>query len=283
MKTIVLLLLLLPACVFAQSGAKILTNEDVVKLSKLDLPSTAIISKIQTSRTHFDVDIDALVDLKKQGVSGDVITAMINANVTEQKEISAKRDYTDPKTMRNAGIYYYNEKDANNLFVPIDPTVISSSTSGGAVGTALAQRYTYGLAKNKARSSLSGPESRRQISESSPTFYFYFYTANGVQLLFASGSTPNEFALVKLIERDNSRDMIVGSANYYENNTGIDNKQRVDFDYVQLASGVYKVVPKEPLERGEYCFIYTGAVPTSYSNNKVFDFGIDVDVPKAKK
>ncbi len=281
MKTILLTLLLLPAYVFAQSSTKTLTNQDVVKLSKLDLPSSAIISKIQTSHTHFDVDVDALVELKKQGVSGEVITAMINANVSEQKETSAVKDYNDPRTMRNSGIYYYNPQNVKLPLISVDPTVVSSS-SGGGVGTAIAQQYTYGLAKNRRKSSLSGSESRRQISESSPTFYFYFATANGKQLLFASGSTPNEFALIKLIDKDNCREMVVGSSNFYENSIGIDDRQRIDFDYELVSSGIYKVVPKDPLERGEYCFIYTGAVPTSFSNNKVFDFGINVDLPNLK-
>ena len=58
---------------------EILTNADVIKLSKLDLPSSAIISKIQNSQTNFDVTVNAIADLKKQGVKGDVINEMINA------------------------------------------------------------------------------------------------------------------------------------------------------------------------------------------------------------
>ena len=264
MKRIVLFLFLcIPFSILAQSET--LTNGDIVKLAQLDLPSSAIISKIKNSQTHFDVGVDALVDLKKQGVSGDVISEMINSNSHEVKVEASHKDYNDPKTMRKEGIYYYNRSDPNNLFIPIDPTVVSNSKSGG-FGTAIAQQYSYGIAKGKHVSSLSGAQSRRQIPHTKPKFYFYLNPN--------STTSPNEFALVKLTERKKNREMIVGTYNAYGGSSGIDDKQKIDFTYDQIAGGVYKVYAKEPLEEGEYCFIYTGSAPTIFSNDRVYDFGI---------
>src|SRR5437762_4828171 len=156
MKTVFLILILcISYCSIAQNNTETLTNNDIIKLTKLGLPPTAIISKIKNSKTHFDVTVDGLVKLKEDGVNGDVVSEMINANSGEQKEAAGKKDMSDPKTMRTAGIYFYNSKDSARLFIPIDPTVVSNSKSGG-FGTALAQHYTYGIAKNKMKSSLSG-------------------------------------------------------------------------------------------------------------------------------
>jgi len=260
------LLLCIPLCAAAQSGGEALTNTDIVKLSQLDLPSAAIISKIKNSKTHFDVGVDSLVSLKKNGVSGEVISVMIDASTKEEHEMESVKDYHDPKTMRKEGIYYFNKSDTNNLFIPIDPTVVSSSKSGG-FGTALAQQYSYGIAKSKHTSEISGPHSHIQIPHTHPKFYFY-----------CTGSlTPNEFALVKFIEKKKSRQMVIGSSNAYGGSVGIDDDQKVEFGYEQVAEGVYKVYAKAPFEDGEYCFIYTGSAPTMFSKNRVYDFGINAE------
>lgn len=68
--------------------------------------------------------------------------------------------------------------------------------------------------------------------------------------------------------------MTVGSSNAYGASLGIDERDKVSFNYDLVADGIYKVYPLDPLETGEYCFIYTGAAPTMFSNNKVYDFSI---------
>jgi len=263
MKKTLLLLLCLPLMASAQTET--LTNDDVIKLSKLDLPPAAIISKIKNSKSHFDVSVDALVTLKQQGVNGEVVSEMIGTASREEKVVASQKDYRDPKTMRKHGIYYYNKGDTSNLFVPLDPTDISNSKSGG-FGTHVAQHYTYGMAKNNHVSELSGAHSRRQIEHNRPRFYFYCDPATSI--------SPNEFSLVQLKEKNDSRQMIVGASNRYGHESGISEKQKVDFAYDQIADGVYKVYFKEPLDAGEYCFIYTGAAPVQGFRNKVYDFGI---------
>jgi hypothetical protein len=55
-----------------------LTNADVVKLCKLDLGDEVVIAKIDEARVvDFKLDTDGLVALKQDGLSKDVITAML--------------------------------------------------------------------------------------------------------------------------------------------------------------------------------------------------------------
>jgi hypothetical protein len=57
---------------------KALTNEDVIKLVKAELGDKVIINKIRSSPgDKLDTSTDALIKLKKAGVSKDVIAAMI--------------------------------------------------------------------------------------------------------------------------------------------------------------------------------------------------------------
>src|SRR4051812_3043023 len=157
-------LLLAPFLSKGQTG-EILRNSDIIKLTKLDLSPSVVVSKIRKSRSNFDVSIDALVILKTEGVNAEVINEMINVSPAEHNEVPEQKHYTepkappatnyaeeappapvnynDPKTMRKAGVYYYNRSNPNKLFIPIDPTVVSGSKSGG-FGTAVAQNYTYG-------------------------------------------------------------------------------------------------------------------------------------------
>jgi len=68
---------------FAQNSETPLSNNDVVKLTKLGLAPATIIRKIQTAYTNFDVSVDSLVSLKKQGVDKDVINEMLTVSTPD--------------------------------------------------------------------------------------------------------------------------------------------------------------------------------------------------------
>lgn len=261
----------------AQSKVDTLTNEKIVKLSKLKLSPLIIINKIKTSYDVFDVSTDGLIKLSDSGVSADVINAMMESSTKSQTDAANQKDFNDPKTMRRTGIYMYDPKDNIKTIKRVDPTVTSTSKSGG-FGTFVAQAYTYGLAKSKLRSNLSGKNSRLQIDDNSPVFYFYFENNANPKAddwFFATATSPNEFVIVKLKEKKDEREMVVGDANAYSSSTGISSKVKIDFKYEEVADGIFKLTFNKPLEKGEYCFLYASATPTQYANNKVWDFGIN--------
>ncbi len=279
MKTrlIILLLAISYNCALSQPKYDTLYNSTIITLSKIGLPPSTIISKIQTSITSFDVSTNALIDLSKNGVNGDVIAEMMkrndNANTTAVKEINS----TNPNAMHKPGIYYYNPQDASNPLKKINPTVISTNKEG-SFGESVAKAYSYGIAKTTAKSYISGASSRTQITEANPVFYFYFKNeenASADNWFFASATSPNEFVLVWLYKKEDGREMRTGSSNNYGGSTGIPEKDKVQFDITEESEGIYKVSFSKPLKPGdEYCFMYASSAPTRYSNNKVFDFGI---------
>jgi hypothetical protein len=57
----------------------LLRNEDIIKLAKAGLGDAVIIAKIRRSNCQFDISVNALVELKKGGVSGTVLNAMVEA------------------------------------------------------------------------------------------------------------------------------------------------------------------------------------------------------------
>jgi hypothetical protein len=55
-----------------------MTNKDVIKLAAAGLPENIIMQKIQTSKTKFDTSVDGLLELKKGGVSDNLIAFIMN-------------------------------------------------------------------------------------------------------------------------------------------------------------------------------------------------------------
>ncbi len=270
------LLFLIAGSLNAQTKSDILTNETVTMLHKKGLGAGIIINKIKTSKTAFDVSTDALIKLKDDSIPDDIVSTMIESADKNKVEIV---DLNDPAVTRSSGIYHFNPQDSSKLLTRIDPTVVSGGKTGG-VGQALALRYTGGLANMKSTSVLSGSNAHKQIKSGQLVFYFYFDRNKGnlnqmgaMNWWFATASSPNEFALIRLDPKKDSREFTTGKANAYGHTTGIDEAQKVRFDYIPVSEGIFKVIITSSLPPGEYCFIYTGATPSMYSNDKVFDFG----------
>lgn len=269
-------LFLLPFWANVYAQAETLTNKEVITLTKIGLEPSVIISKIQASNTSFDVSTDGLIDLTNNGVPAEVIKAMMKAEQQTAIAEANQQDLDNPLTHRATGIYYYNPGEETKKMRRVDPNVVSTSQAGG-VGVSIAGAVTRGLANEKLKSSLSGRESRLQVWETNPVFYFYFENNSNPHAdswFFATATSPNEFVLVELDAKKDSREFVVARGNAFGNSMGIPDKQKVPFDYEEVEQGIYKVFFKEPLRKGEYCFLYASSMPSHYSNDKVFDFGV---------
>ena len=81
----IVLIFILSFSIQAQAQGEILTNSMIKTLTKVPLSPSAIISKIKTSRTQFNVTVDSIVSLKNAGVDPKVIDAMVAASTAENK------------------------------------------------------------------------------------------------------------------------------------------------------------------------------------------------------
>lgn len=270
-KTVLLFTLLLTLTVFGQSNEEVLTNASVINLHSKGLSSSIIVSKIKTSKSNFDVSIDALIKLKEKKIPDDIVNAMVEAS---GKEDNSTGNVNDPNSAHESGIYYFKPVDGKNELINLEPTVCSQTNTGSGIATAL----TYGIAKTNIKAKLDGGSSRLKLTETRPVFYFYFdkgENLNNSATGFASSSSPNEFILVKLIAKTNNREFVTGSYNAYSGmSSGVDEKYRVDFEIEKIKSGIYKVTPKSALMPGEYCFVHGGNISSNGTTGKVYDFGI---------
>lgn len=257
-----LLIVLLVWCVgFAYAQEK-LTNASVVEMIELGLDKEVVLEKINASTTAFDTSIEALKTLKAQGVPSEVLAAMVKAG----KPAAAKA---------KTGIYAL----VDAVEVPILPTVFSGSKTH-----TLAAFFTSGIASAKITSTLHGVRARNSFKNPVGSFLFYFDPSEQTELKttswwFQTAASPNEFALIRLEvdEKRACRTIETGSVNRYAGaSAGVNNTTVRAFEIAQEGPGVFRVTPNEPLEPGEYCFYYQGAIPQGGVNNQsVFDFSIE--------
>ena len=90
-----------------KGSAPALTNQDVVRMVKAGVPESAVIASIDTRPAKFDVSPDALIELKRAGVSQNVIQAMLTrgnnpgsnpkATVTGMNDGGKNRDDLNPQ------------------------------------------------------------------------------------------------------------------------------------------------------------------------------------------
>ena len=264
MKQILLLLAcIINSCLFAQTN-EVLTNQSVIDLYKLGMGENVIVNKIKTSKSNFDLSIAGLTELKKQGVPEVVISAMLeNAGKTQAPKVA---DPNDPLTDHTAGIYYYKEKKE---VVQLQPTLSNDSKTNTA-----AMMFSYGLAKAKTKKCVPGISAKSKVAERQPIFYFYIPESDQGAMAFNqsfSATSPNDFVLIQFSvnEKQNQREIVVGSFNAYSSQSGVDNAKTIAFQFDKKAKGIYEVKLSAAIAPGEYSFMYA-----NNGVNRVFDFSI---------
>lgn len=227
-----------------------------------------------------------MIALKKRGVSGPVIAAMIESGA--QGAVSSKAvfsaDSPDPLVPHPSGVYMATEA----RMVRIDPTTSNQSKTGGILGYA----FTGGIASLSIKAVIPNITARVRTGRARPTFYFYFDEATrglsqaGGTSLWLSGpasaiTSPNEFSLIRFEVKKDRRETRVGSMNLAGAKAGVMDKDRIAFDYEQVTPGVFKVTPSSDLTSGEYGFLYSvsaGAGPGMWGNGtgsaRIFDFAV---------
>lgn len=262
-----------------------LSNEDVIKMVQAKLPDAVVVAKIKSSPCKFDTSPDALIKLKQAGISDAVMQAMAEAGApaaSTNPGPAAKEpplDPNDPLAEHDPGIYYVRQNPGGRRMTQLDPTAYSGGKSGGTFTSGL----TYGIKKAKWKAVVRGGRANVRITEQSPTFYFYFEQKHGT-LSYAGGagswfgglSSPNQFSLVRLESKKDSRELVVGEFGATGASTGTRGKDVTEFNFEKVAPGIYKVVPRADMQPGEYCFFYTGQnTAMGAGGGNLFDFGIN--------
>ncbi|MHA6768079.1 hypothetical protein [Sphingobium ummariense] len=261
--------------------AETLTLDSIIALCSTGIGDEAVIAKIKSSGTHFDLSTDQMIELKGKGVSGPVIAALLGGADGAPKPAAMSMDSPDAMVPHPSGVYLLMSMGSGARMQRIDPTVTNQSKTGGIFGYAL----TGGIASMSIKTAIQNETAKTRAAVNRPTFYFFFDESNPETArqitTFASGSTaavssPAEFTLIKMMKKDGRREARVGSANIGGVKTGVMDKDRIAFDYEMVRPGVFKVLPQAALAPGEYGFIYaiSGGGSNGAMTARIFDFSI---------
>lgn len=218
-----------------------------------------------------------LIALKKQGVSGPVIAAMLAASSPATAPGAYSMTSLDPMATHPTGVYMVGATSLSR----IDATASNQAKTGGIIGYAL----TGGLASMSVKAAIAGDTARIAADGRRPRFLMFFDESNPDSArqvaTFASGASatvnsPAEFTLIKLTQKKGRREARVGSMNIGGAKSGVMDKDQIPFDYAMVRPAVFSVSPKAELSAGEYGFIYaisgfgTGGAMTA----RVVDFSV---------
>ena len=229
----------------------VLTNDAVVAMKKAGLSDSVIIAKIRASRTKFDVNTQALISLKGAGLSDQIIEAMV----------------THPGPAGSVG------------------SVPAAPPAAGAAGLPDGRKsivHVSGDRHVELLSASSSRESNRSYRSSKSELVLKGkkaqYRTPERQPVFLTAWAPNEVSLVRLTpgsdHDDRNLQIASGSSNRFSRTrtSGIRSEDQVDVEAQRDARGLYRLTPRQPLPPGEYAFVLTyggGAV------GQVYDFGVD--------
>jgi hypothetical protein len=240
MKKIVTLICILAVSITttrAQTPPETLTNKTIITLQKAGIGASTLESMIANAPCKFTTDSRSLIELKQNGISDDVITAMLNkASHTSFHQGSANTEGgTDiVGQLKSQGTGLYVVKDGSTI-EELEPTVYSANKRGSGLLTSI----TDGLAKTKNKMAVNGSKANLQLTNRRPVFYFYFYDEGGnlneqSPKWFANASSPNEFMLIKFDQSKSgtSREVVTGTYNILQGNVeGVDDNNKRTFQF----------------------------------------------------
>ena len=128
---------------------EVMTNDEVISLSKAGLSPTIILGKIRSGKSNFDVSTDSLIKLKQAGVSDDIIAAMIAAKSagsttgSTATTMTSGDDPNNPLSKHSYGIYLYEVRGEQRKMTQLAPNVSAQNRTGGTFTSSL----TYGIGK----------------------------------------------------------------------------------------------------------------------------------------
>lgn len=256
--------------------AKDITLDEVLQLHALGIGDEAIIAKIESEETIFDLSTEQMIELRQKGLSSSVIAALVKTKENLKPVLSL--DSPDPMVAHPAGVYLLKGSGPDAKMARMQFTVTNQAKTGGVFGYAL----TGGLASASVKVAIQN-DTAPIATNGTPKFYFFFDDVSKGQdaNTWASGAntfvnSPAEFTLVELEPKKGRREARVGSLNIAGAKSGVMDKDRIAFNSREVRVGVYEVTPAAPLAPGEYGFIFSlGAGGTNGAMTaRIFDFSV---------
>jgi hypothetical protein len=241
-----------------------LSNADVVKLMKLELGDEIVIAKInQAKAVNFDLSTDGLIQLKRDGVSKEVISAMLKMT-TPQTQAPAQ---SQAPSQTVASSTPASSGTSTNSSAPARVLLRSKAGDVELTGRRGESKLVYAFITALQFQQYPVLTAKVRVQDSRPT------------ILVPLQEDPKR-SLVYLVrlesdQKTDSRSLKIGSG-MFGSASGLFGKDQeggspdsdwvIPFDASEDRPGIWSIVPKSDLAPGEYGYYYRGVL---------YDFGID--------
>ena len=257
------------------SSSAPLSVGDVVKLSAQGFSEDVIITTIKKNGRAFDLSPDELVELKKLGVTDNVIKFLLDpsqpyvapprpdpAPPGPRPSLPARKYPEDPYASRvppEPGLYRFYR----NAPVQIDIRLLLGEKQGAGLGKVL-------LKKGKAVAYLVGPAAKTRVTDAAPVFYMRMADGKGIE----------EVLLVALDRKKDRRELDMGPP---ASKPELKHETIRQFDSVEVGPGLFRLTPAS-LSEGEYMFFpISTAEPAKGNYGKGYDFGVEPPAAEKKR
>ena len=253
-----------------------LTVEEVVKMSQGGYSEELIVTRIKKHGKPFDLITEELDDLRKAGVTDNVIKFLLDPSqpYTPPPPRPSGPDPSAGAPAKSSGVPKQYPKDALAARVPaeaglyffqegapikVDIKMLLGGVQGAGVGKVL-------KLKGKTIAYLVGPTSKTRIKEATPIFY----------LRLPEGKAIEEVLLVALEKKRDRREIDMGPPGPKPELKAGALRQ---FDSLEVGPRLFRLAAAK-LAKGEYLFYFIGSAEPAKSNlGKGYDFGIE-DLPQ---
>ena len=254
-----------PAYAQAPSGDGALTLQQVVKLSQEGFSEELIITRIKKNGKAFDLNTDELLDLKKQGLSENVIRFLLDPTLP----------YTPPPPAPTTAAAPPGKKYPPDPFASLVPAERGLYFFVGKTPSFVDLKVLLGmrkgrLLKGKPTAYVPGASAKLRVKTARPVFY----------LRLPDGKEVSDIILISLTEKDDRRELngLPGAKG-----GGLNAGDVLQFDQLEVGARLFRLTPPQ-LGAGEYLFFLVGsAEPDKGTYGKGYDFGVDPEPSKKNK
>lgn len=238
------------------AAQNVLNNDSIVKMVKSGLGDGVIVSMVQSQPGNYTVTPEAMVALKKQGVSDAVLSAMALKGSAPAAAPTAT-PVADPMTSKyedmDTGVYYKVKEDW---------TEIPSETVNWKTGGVLKSIASNGIVKGDVNGHINGGTSKTAVN--TPLEFIIKAPDN---------SEATDFQLVHLHAKSDAREFRTMTGGVFHASGGA-TRDAIQFEQKKLAKHVYSVVLPPNLAPGEYAFLSPGLSNSTAagSTGKAFTF-----------
>lgn len=243
-----------------------LSVEEVVKMSQNGFAEDVIVTKIKKNGKPFDLSTDELIEIRKLGVSDNVIKYLLDpsqpyatpkpdaAAAAPKPSGPAKKYPDDPNAARvpgEPGLYRFQQ----NAPVAIPVKLLLGEKQGAGLGKVL-------MKKGKIVAYVVGAKAKVRVTEFTPVFYLRLPPElKGIE----------EVLLVALEQKNDRREIDMGPPGPKPE---LKPETMRQFDSLEVGAGLFKLTPAT-LGTGEYLFFLIGTADPSKGNyGKGYDFGV---------